>query len=70
MRHINFTVTNEQNLPFLPELLNKFDFVSDIKIEKSPKTNLNENSNEDEKFEQHLSVLKEKYAHLLITFAT
>ncbi len=62
MNTITITINNQTNFQFMTQLLSRFDFISQIKIDSE---NVHEQINNDE-----ISAFKEKYAHLPIRWGT
>ncbi len=67
MQTLTVEVTNESNIKFLMELLQKFDFVSEVKVLTKPEKFVsNLRKTKQGSYEKHLIELKEKYKDLPI----
>ncbi len=63
MQTLTLKIADESNLAFLLDLLRKFDFISDIKVQAKRKTAQTKTTAvvEEENYSNHVAKLKEKY---------
>ncbi len=70
MQTLTLKIADESNLAFMLDLLHKFDFISDIKVQAKRKTSQAKTSAVAEKdnYSTHVAKLKEKYKDLPISW--